>query len=71
MARPHTVIGQLHRIMEATLRTRFFRARSMLREGLSQDRDMAVGDAFNFAGERCNRIVLSVKALLPGRPQDA
>ncbi|WP_312303295.1 sigma-70 family RNA polymerase sigma factor, partial [Pulveribacter sp.] len=63
-------VSQILDIPEATVRTRFFRARSMLREGLSQDMDMAVGDAFNFDGERCNRIVLSVRALLSGRPQN-
>ena len=45
---------------EATVRTRFFRARSLLREGLSRDVDVAIGDAFSFAGERCDRIVASV-----------
>lgn len=51
-------------IPEATVRSRFFRARSLLREGLSQDMDMALGDAFSFDGERCNRIVASVHELL-------
>jgi RNA polymerase sigma-70 factor (ECF subfamily) len=49
-------------IPEATVRTRFFRARSLLREGLSRDVDFAIGDAFSFAGERCDRIVASVLA---------
>ena len=49
---------------EATVRTRFFRARSLLREGLSQDVDVALGDAFSFAGERCDRIVAGVLARL-------
>lgn len=49
-------------IPEATVRTRFFRARSLLREGLSRDIDMAVGDAFSFAGVRCDRIVAGVLA---------
>ena len=49
-------------IPEATVRTRFFRARSMLREGLSRDIDMALGDAFSFAGPRCDRIVEGVLA---------
>lgn len=47
-------------IPEATVRSRFFRARSMLREGLARDMDMAVGDAFSFAGARCDRIVATV-----------
>ena len=49
-------------IPEATVRTRFFRARSILREGLSRDIDMAIGDAFSFAGLRCDRIVAGVLA---------
>lgn len=47
---------------EATVRTRFFRARSLLREGLSRDMDVAVGDAFSFDGARCDRIVARVLA---------
>jgi RNA polymerase sigma-70 factor (ECF subfamily) len=49
---------------EATVRTRFFRARSLLREGLSRDVDIALDDAFAFAGERCDRIVAGVLARL-------
>ncbi len=49
-------------IPEATVRTRFFRARSLLREGLSRDVDFAIGDAFAFAGVRCDRIVTAVLA---------
>ena len=47
-------------IPEATVRTRFFRARSLLREGLASEADLAVQDAFGFAGERCDRIVATV-----------
>ncbi|MDM0116568.1 RNA polymerase sigma factor [Variovorax sp. J22R133] len=54
---------------EATVRTRFFRARSLLREGLSRDVDMAVGDAFSFDGARCDRIVAGVMARLSEEPQ--
>lgn len=57
-------VSQALEIPEATVRTRFFRARSLLREGLSQDLDMALSDAFHFDGERCNRIVASVWARL-------
>ena len=45
---------------EATVRTRLFRARSLLREGLSRDIDVAMSDAFSFDGERCDRIVARV-----------
>lgn len=49
-------------IPEATVRSRFFRARGILREGLARDMDMAVGDAFSFAGPRCDKIVAGVLA---------
>jgi len=45
---------------EATVRTRLFRARGLLREGLSRDIDVATADAFSFDGERCDRIVARV-----------
>jgi RNA polymerase sigma-70 factor (ECF subfamily) len=47
-------------IPEATVRTRFFRARSLLRESLAREMDTAVEDAFAFAGDRCDRIVNGV-----------
>jgi len=47
-------------IPQATVRTRFFRARSLLREGLSREIDVAITDAFSFAGDRCDRIVAGV-----------
>ena len=50
---------------EATVRTRFFRARGLLREGLSRDIDLAIGDAFSFDGERCDRIVARVLKAAP------
>jgi len=49
-------------IPEPTVRTRFFRARSLLREGLAQKIDLACEDAFSFAGARCDRIVATVLA---------
>lgn len=51
-------------IPEATVRTRFFRAKSLLREALSRELDLAHGDAFAFAGARCDRIVAGVIARL-------
>lgn len=53
-------VAQALQIPQATVRTRFFRARSLLREGLSQDVDLAIGDAFSFDGARCDRIVAAV-----------
>ncbi len=55
-----TVLG----IPEATVRTRFFRARSLLRESLSRELDLALDQAFHFAGERCDRITERVLARL-------
>jgi RNA polymerase sigma-70 factor (ECF subfamily) len=51
-------------IPEATVRTRFFRARSLLRESISREMDMAVEDAFQFLGARCDRITDAVIARL-------
>jgi RNA polymerase sigma-70 factor (ECF subfamily) len=44
-------------IPEATVRTRLFRARALLREALAHDMDSATVEVFGFAGERCDRIV--------------
>ena len=44
----------------ATVRTRAFRARALLRGALAREIDAATVDAFGFAGERCDRIVASV-----------
>ena len=51
-------------IPQATVRTRFFRARSLLREALAQKIDVACEDAFSFAGARCDHIVTTVLARL-------
>jgi RNA polymerase sigma-70 factor, ECF subfamily len=47
-------------IPPATVRTRLFRARALLREALARDLDHATGDVFAFAGDRCDRIVTAV-----------
>lgn len=54
-------------IPEATVRSRHFRARSMLRESLAQEVDLAERDVFSFGGARCDRIVASVLARLDSR----
>jgi RNA polymerase sigma-70 factor, ECF subfamily len=51
-------------INEATVRTRYFRARALLRESLAREIDFAFDKAFSFAGERCDRIVAGVLARL-------
>jgi len=47
-------------IAEATVRSRHFRARSLLREFIAKDLDLAERDVFDFAGERCDRVVARV-----------
>jgi RNA polymerase sigma-70 factor (ECF subfamily) len=54
-------------IPAATVRTRLFRARALLRQALARDIDLAAGDVFGFAGARCDRIVESVLARLGER----
>lgn len=49
-------------IPEATVRSRHFRARSLLREALAQEIDLAERDVWSFDGERCDRIVAAVLA---------
>ncbi|MEB2400117.1 RNA polymerase sigma factor [Parapusillimonas granuli] len=53
-------VSQALQIPEATVRTRYFRARNLLRAGLANDIDMSLEDAFSFDGERCDRIVAKV-----------
>ena len=57
-------VAQALQVPAATVRTRFFRARGLLRESLSRELDFATEDAFNFAGARCDRIVARVLAAL-------
>jgi RNA polymerase sigma-70 factor (ECF subfamily) len=63
-------VASLLSLPEPTVRTRLFRARALLRDRLSRDIDVAVGDAFAFAGERCDRIVARVlaRAAMPDAP---
>lgn len=56
--------AQCLNISEATVRTRHFRARSLLRESLAQAIDLAERDVFEFGGAHCNRVVASVLASL-------
>jgi RNA polymerase sigma-70 factor, ECF subfamily len=49
-------------IPAATVRTRLFRARALLRDALARDMDSATVEVFGFAGERCDRIVAAVLA---------
>jgi RNA polymerase sigma-70 factor, ECF subfamily len=58
--------AQMLAIPEATVRTRHFRARSMLRESLALEIDHAEQELFGFDGERCDRIVARVLAGISG-----
>jgi len=53
----------------ATVRTRVFRARALLRASLAVEMDMATNDVFGFAGARCDRTVATVLERL--REQEA
>ncbi|SAL57197.1 RNA polymerase sigma factor [Caballeronia turbans] len=58
--------AQCLNIPEATVRSRHFRARSMLRESLAQAFDLAERDVFEFGGAQCDRIVASVLSKISG-----
>ncbi|QHS09875.1 RNA polymerase sigma factor [Sinimarinibacterium sp. NLF-5-8] len=53
-------VAEALNIPEATVRTRFFRARGLLREGLASEMDATLGEVFSFDGPRCDRIVANV-----------
>jgi|SRR5690606_19028218 len=55
-------IAECLAIPAATVRTRLFRARAMLRASLARDVDLAATNLFGFAGARCDRIVARVLA---------
>jgi RNA polymerase sigma factor (sigma-70 family) len=61
---PIDEIAQCLSITPATVRTRLFRARALLRAALAHDIDVATGDVFAFAGARCDRIVANVLSRL-------
>ena len=56
-------------IPEATVRSRFHRARSLLREGLAAQVDLAYEEVFGFAGERCDRVVAGVMQRIAKEPR--
>ena len=51
-------------IPQATVRSRYFRARGLLRSWMAGDLDAAAADAFAFAGARCDRIVQRVVVMV-------
>lgn len=56
-------------IPPATVRSRYFRARGLLRKALKRQMDEGLGSAFSFAGERCDRIVAAVLARVEAAEQ--
>lgn len=57
-------VSEALQLPQATVRTRYFRARGLLREALSRDIDLATSDAFSFDGARCDRVVAGVLSKL-------
>jgi RNA polymerase sigma-70 factor (ECF subfamily) len=51
-------------IPDETVRSRHFRAKTMLRESLARELNLAERDLFEFGGDHCNRIVARVLARL-------
>jgi RNA polymerase sigma-70 factor (ECF subfamily) len=58
--------AQVLGIPEATVRSRHFRARSLLREALAQEFDLAERDLYEFGGTHCDRVVAAVLERLRG-----
>ncbi len=58
-------------IPEATVRSRHFRARTLLRESLAREIDDAQRDVFAFGGAHCDRVVAAVLAAIRGDPSGA
>ncbi len=54
--------AQCLNIPPATVRSRYFRARSLLREALAQELDLAEQDLYDFGGARCDRVTAGVLA---------
>jgi RNA polymerase sigma-70 factor (ECF subfamily) len=54
----------------ATVKTRYHRARTILRQQLAGLVDTTAGEVFSFDGERCDRIVSGVLLRLEGRKQE-
>ncbi|MGH8161285.1 MAG: RNA polymerase sigma factor [Gammaproteobacteria bacterium] len=53
-------VAEALEIPEATVRSRFFRARRLMRENLADDIDLEMPDAFSFDGLHCDRIVAAI-----------
>jgi RNA polymerase sigma-70 factor (ECF subfamily) len=51
-------------VPEATVRSRHFRARSLLREALAHEMDLAEREVYEFGGANCDRVIARVMARL-------
>jgi RNA polymerase sigma-70 factor (ECF subfamily) len=57
-------------IPEATVRSRHFRAKGLLREALAREIDLAERDIFEFGGRHCDRVIANVLGRLAEPAQD-
>jgi RNA polymerase sigma-70 factor (ECF subfamily) len=57
-------IAAILQVPAETARSRFFRARGLLRESLARDIDLAEANLFDFGGAHCDGVVASVLARL-------
>jgi RNA polymerase sigma-70 factor (ECF subfamily) len=62
-------VAQCLGLSEVAVRSRHFRARSLLREALAREIDATEAGVFAFAGERCDRIVAGVLARIGATPR--
>jgi RNA polymerase sigma-70 factor (ECF subfamily) len=56
-------------IPEATVRSRHFRAKGLLREALAREVDLAERDIFEFGGRHCDQVIANVLGRLADSPQ--
>ncbi len=62
-------VAQSLGLSEVAVRSRHFRARSLLRESLAREMDATEAGVFAFAGARCDRIVAAVLARIVATPK--
>ena len=65
---PVAEVAQALGLSEVAVRTRHFRARSLLREALAREIDATQVEVFGFAGARCDRIVAGVMKRIGAKP---
>jgi hypothetical protein len=64
-------VAQCLMIPEATVRSRHFRAKELLRESLAREADLAERDLYEFGGQQCNQVVANVWKRLGASVQPA